>query len=167
MSEFRSRNRSVSILELNPAVGTSAYATGDFIGAAAAPMKFAQPFGAHEQRGLAGLIEAVTIIDNSAQAPAMDLIFFDTLPSGTTFTDNAALDIADADMNKIVGVLEIVAGDWVSFADNSIVQKRNLQLPVVMADQREALYAALVSRGSPTFVAATDVIVRVHVLPLV
>jgi hypothetical protein len=86
---------------------------------------------------------------------ALDVVLFDSDPSATTFTDQAALDIADADLLKVIGVVSVTT--WYAFADNSVGQARNLAIPVSSAG---SLYACLVSRATPTFAAATDVTIR-------
>lgn len=161
MAAKLSAAQTVRIVQAQPTVDTNAYAAGDLIGAAA--LDFGNPLGS-ERKELAGLIQSVTIIDLAAQAADIDVVFFDENPSNTTFNDNAAFDPADADLDNVVGVASIT--DWKSFNDNAVGQVHNLAIPFVLDGIYDKLYGALVSRGTPTFVAATDVTIRVGVMPL-
>lgn len=161
MADKTSQSFNVSIREAVPVCDTSAYASGDLIGDAALKLEF--PVG-HEQKERAGLIQSVSIIDLAAQAADIDVVFFDEEPDNTTFTDNAAFDPADADMEKIIGVASVT--DWKSFSDNAFGQDHNIVLPFVLTGIYDALWAVPVSRGTPTFAAATDLRIRVGILPL-
>ena len=50
-----------------------------------------------------GILQSACIQDLSKQDGAIDVVFFDSNPSATTFTNNVALDINDADRPKIIG----------------------------------------------------------------
>lgn len=161
MADKHSATQTVNILQATPAVDTSAYAAGDLIGSAAIMLPKALGVG-HKER--AGLIQSVTIIDLAKQAADIDVVFFDEKPTGTTFTDNAAFDPADADLDKIIGYASVT--DYSSFNDSAIGQVNNLVIPFVLADLGAPLWAALVSRGTPTFSAAADLTLKVGILPL-
>ena len=130
-------------------VEAAAYATGDLVGGKLTLSSSA--FG--------GLIQSVAITDLAKQSIAKDVVFFDTNPDGTTFTENSALDIADADLVNVLAVVTVV--DWFSFADNSIGQALNLAIPFV----NTPLYAAIVERGAPTYASTSDLTIRVGLLP--
>lgn len=139
-----------------PAPDTNIYASGDLIGAKLTLIPAVSG-------GLAGVIRAVSLVDQAKQNAAIDILFFDDDPSGTTFTNNAAIDIADADMTKLVGFAQIPAtSGYAAFNDNNLGQAQNLFIPFVL-DDGKALYAALVSRGTPTFAATTDLSLNVLV----
>lgn len=154
MSDKAAKNELVLIREAAPAVDTNAYAAGDLMGAAEIELKL--PTGSESGQG--GVIQSVGIIDLAAQAQNIDVMFFDTEPSGTTFTDNAAFDPADADLAHCVGVASIT--DWKSFADNAYGQVLNVAIPFVATG---SLYAVLVSRGTGTY-GASDITLRVGIL---
>lgn len=145
------------IAQVQPAIETSAYASGDLIGE---KLTFSDVVKQYD-RGGGGLVQSSVLVDQAAQEADIDLILFDTDPTGTTFTDNSALDVADADMDKIVGVVEFRT--YYAFGDNSVGQSLNLALPFILSTGQD-LYGALVSRGTPTYAAATDLIVRLNIL---
>ena len=106
-----------------------------------------------------GLIQSVIITDLAKQNIAKDVVFFDTNPENTTFTENAALDIDDADLVDVLGVAAV--DTWFSFSDNSVGQALNLAMPFV----NTPLYAAIVERGAANYASTADLTIRVGILP--
>ncbi len=145
-----------AVLEVDLTVDTNAYASGDLIGAKLSLT--VPPWAAGDTAGF--LIQSVSLKDLAKQNAAIDVVFFHADPSGTTFTDNAALDVADADVSKIAGFAQVLT--YASFNDNSYAQAGNLAIPVVMP-AGATLYACLVSRGTPTY-AASDLSLRVGIV---
>lgn len=140
-----------------PTVDTNIYASGDLIGTK-------MEFDVGQFRDAGGFIlDSVTLVDQAKQSANVDLVLFNADPSGTTFTDNAAFDVADADMSKICAVVSLTT--HVTFNDNSLSIARDQGIPIKLgkslASQR--LYGALVARATPTFAAATDVRVTLGV----
>ncbi len=142
-----------------PTVDTSAYASGDLIGG---KLTFNNALG--DQSGT-GAVNSIKIVDQAAQASDLDLVIFSSNPTNTTFTDQVALDIADADLSKVVAVITLGSSTRFSFADNSVHYIGSLYIPVQGATSNTVLYGALVSRGTPTFAASTDVSVTLGVTP--
>lgn len=138
-------------------VDTSAYATGDLIGKhTGGYLTFANAIGV----GGTKLISA-RLIDQAKQAAAIDLVLFSTIPNTNTLTDNGALDVADADLLNYLGHISFVAGSYAAFADNNAAILRDLQLGLNPASNDKNIYGLLVSRGTPTFAAATDLAVAI------
>ena len=153
------QNETQSYVEVTPTVDTSAYASGDLVGT---KMEFGSAvLGDDGIKLQGGMIQSVIVTDLGKQSSSLDIVFFDADPSNTTFTDNAALDVDDADLVNVIGVVPIT--DWHAFSDNSAGQALNLAIPFVV-DEGATLYAAIVSRGTPTYVSASDLTVRVGVL---
>jgi len=172
-----SRSGQQHFVEATPTIeASSAYSAGDSIGAAvislagataetggltAAEVREAAGWGTgNETHG--GMIQSVILTDLGKQSAEIDVVFFDADPSQTTFTDNAALDVDDADLLNIVGVAAVTT--WKDFSDNSVGQTLNLAIPFVLEDGGNTLYAALVSRGTPTYASTADLTLRVGVL---
>lgn len=126
------------------------YSTGDLVGGLLTILESA----------VGGLIQSVIITDLAKQNIAKDVVFFDTNPSNTTFTENATLDIDDADLLDVIGVVPVL--DWFSFSDNSIGQALNLAIPFV----NTPLYAALVERGTANYASTSDLTIRIGILPV-
>lgn len=151
---FGAKHRLISV---RPVVETSLYTTGDLVGEKLSFAGAAIPGAAAAK----GVIKSVVITDDAAQAANMDVVFFDADPSATTFTDNAAFTPADADLAKIVGVAQLTT--HVSFADNSVSLSGELYIPFDLGTAT-TLYAALVVRAGPTYVATDDLQVRIGIL---
>jgi len=143
-------NNSIRTVAASPTVDTNAYASGDLIGG---KLTFSD-LAASDQ--MLKIMTAV-IKDESKQTADIDLVLFRDDPSATTFTDQAALDIADGDLGKVCGVITFRSGQTFGFNDNGVMVQQNIGLCTQLAGT--TLYGALVSRGTPTYAAATDVTV--------
>ena len=126
----------------------SAYASGNCVGG-----KITISNAARVSAG-SGLLQEIAINSKSAQTTQMDVILFSADPSGSTITDKTAISIAAADFDKIIGVVHIT--DWTSLGTPSVGQGTNLALPFALASGT-TLYAAIVTRSTPTFTATTDI----------
>jgi hypothetical protein len=144
--------QSVHTVSVTPTVDTAAFATGDIIGT---KMAFnVMPF---KDRG-GCILDQVMIADLAKQALAIDLVLFGTDPAATTFTENAAGDVDDADLSKVIGVVSLTT--HVALNDNGLTYARGIGLPIRIApDHNGMIYGVLVARGSLDYVAATDVTV--------
>lgn len=104
-------------------------------------------------------LEAIAVSDKAAQSSQLDLVIFSGDPSATTFTANNALDVDDADLVRILNVINIPAANYAAFADSTVASVR-LTVPLTLKPANgtdSILYVALVCRGTPTYVATTDV----------
>lgn len=127
---------------------TPAYSAGDAIGTKGTITN------ACLSRSNRGEVRGVTIDDLAMQSADIDLVLFSADPTATTFTDNGALDIADADLAKVTAVIPITTHK--TFADNSVSQAKNIAYPF-QCNSSGTLYYVLVARGTPTYSATTDV----------
>jgi hypothetical protein len=124
----------------------NAYSTGDLIGG------LLTLSGADSIGGLPPFLTSITLQDLDKQNVAIDVVFFDANPTGTTFTNNAALDIADADLPKVIAVIPVTT--YFSFNDNSVATVNALGGIAMNAAGGPTIYACLVSRGAPTYSAS-------------
>lgn len=152
---------STVFISASPVCDTSAYATGELIGG---KLTFSNTF----RNGVGtSFLTSVCMVDKAAQAVDFDLVLFDQNPSNTTFTDQAAFDIDDADLSKVVAVINLGSSSRFAFADNSVHYLGSLYLPLRGTDSAggatRTLYGALVSRGTPTFAASTDVTIKLGI----
>lgn len=134
-------------------VDTSAIVTGDNIHSSALTLGGAAP-----ENVPSGIIRGATMITDTVSTIPYDLFIFDSAPT-TTITANGAQSLSAADQAKIVAVISLAS----VFADGggSVHQSGALALPFVSRDSGN-LYATIVARGSVTFGAATDVVLRVY-----
>jgi hypothetical protein len=135
-------------ITITPTVTAGAYSANDVVG------------GRLEFQGFrVGTLQSITICDNAAQNVAYRIIFFESQP--TDITDNATFDIADADLVKIVYQDELATGVRQAFTDNSYHFLYNLDVP--MAAVGGNVWAFLITDGTPTYAATSDVTVTVQV----
>ena len=135
---LHTNENNMAILEATPTIETSAYDIDDLIGE---KIEFSDALPRTRD---SGIIQSVIITDLAKQNAVMDVAFFTADPGNTTFTDNEALAIDDADLVNLIGVAKVA--DWISFNDNSRGQAFNLPgMPFVLV-AGTSLFAALISR---------------------
>lgn len=125
------------------AVNTTAYGDNDLVGTKLTIDGVLGPQGM--------ILVGVVLHDLTAQAAALDLVLFDANPSATTFTNNGALDIADADITKVAWIVPIAATDYTTFADNAVAHVEGLVMPIRPVNGK-TIYACLRSNSAtPTY----------------
>ncbi len=128
----------------------TAYVAGDVIGAKITLS------GAIRGTGYTALLSSIVAkAEDTVTASAIDVLIFDADPTGSTFTDNAALAVVDGDLAKLIGAVTLDKAVTVNASGNStLVQATNINLPV-KGDDTNKLYVVLVARAAITF-NATD-----------
>lgn len=145
----------VQFVSVTPVISAaSAYTAGDAVGGLMT-FEFEQLRGAE-----AIVIEQVRIIDQAKQGADLDLLLFRSTPSGT-FTDNAATDPADADMEKMIGFVQITTDSLLNDNSASFLRNLGLYVPVSARRSTQKVYGALVARGTPTYAAVDDLRVEI------
>ena len=137
-------------------MNTNAYAAGDLVGDRLTFVDYDGP------KTISGRVTSVTVVDLNSQAAELDLVLFDEAPAGTVYTNNSALDIADADMHAIAGVVSVLPAAYNSFADNSVACVRGQDITFRLRSGT-SLCGALVSRGTPTYAADEDLMVKLGI----
>lgn len=147
-----------TVIKTAAVVQAAAYSIDDLVGG---KLTFSS---AARYSGGSGRIKGIVLGDQAANAATVkyDLYIFDADPTGTTFTENAPLDIADADLNKILAVVPMDGtggvGSYILNVDNAVRVSR-LDVPFQCSGTAN-LFGALVIRGAaPTYAATTDVFV--------
>ena len=97
-----------------------------------------------------GIIRGVTVVDRADQDVNIDFVFSQ---SSLTVTDNAAFDPTDAELENVVGVIQV--NSWFSFNDNSVGCEANTELPYQTNDGN--LIVQGVTRGAHNLAATTDI----------
>lgn len=144
-----------TVVTATPSVNkTNAYGMDDLVGG---KLSFSNA-GRRSVRG--GRVVAVTVVDDANEAAPLDLVLFEADPSNTTYTDQAAADFADADLQNAVGFVQIT--NYSQFNDNALGVNASTSLPFLL-DTGSTLYGALVIRGAATYAAKDDLVVRLHI----
>lgn len=104
---------------------------------------------------LSAKLSDVSVIDNANQAIDADIFLFSQAPA-SAMNDKAAFAPSAADLKNCVGVLHVVAADYIAAGGSAKVaagpNQRNLNIvmkPSVAG--ATALYAVVVTRGTPTY----------------
>ena len=145
-----------AILTATPTVDTNIFASGDLIGATFITFSNGLLAGKH-----CGQIRHAMIVDNSVNTADIDVLFFNTAPSNSTYTENAALTLHATDQSYLIG--ETTLAKHTSLAASSIHQTALADatyIPFILTSDN--LYAVLISRGTPTFT-ATGVTLRIAI----
>lgn len=123
-----------------PTVTAGAYSAGDVLGVLMTITNAAR------DTGLGGRIRSVGMFDEGANGEVddIDIFFFGDNPSGSTFTNNGALAIVDADGPKIVGAVQL--GEIFDTGDGKWLQAVGLDIPYVCVGT--SLYAVAVHRDT-------------------
>jgi len=145
-----------TVLSSTPTIDTAIYASGDSIGGLITLTN-----AAYALTG-SGFISYITIADKDREGADIDVVFFTSNPSATTFTNNAALTINDADLVKIACVVNVTTD--AIFVDNGVSYVSSANCPFDLGYNNTTLYAALVSRGTPTYTSTSDLTLRVGIL---
>lgn len=136
-----------------PTISTSAYASGDVIGASY--LTFQNAVG---ENGSMGTALTAKLFDFDGQDAEIDLLLFKAPPT-STLTDNAALALNEADTLNLLGAVEFRYYTSLGTPSFSQVEKVGLGLTSV----RGTIYGILVSRdsGTPTYTDTDHVTVEV------
>lgn len=137
---------------------TPAYSSGDAVGAL---LTFT---GSLNKAASSGTIQSVLLTDTSKQNANIDVIIFNANPSGSTITDNAAINIVAADVGKIVARIPIAAANYSSFSATSVAVVANQNIPIQLASEGVTLYAAMVTTSTPTYATTTALTLRLGIV---
>jgi hypothetical protein len=143
----------VQVFSQTPSVSAaSAYTAGDAVGG---KLTFSGV-------PVTGKIQGITFIDLDEEGPEFDVVFF-----GADFTataDNAAFDITAGEEANLIGTVNIASADFKDLGGLKVATKAGVNLPYQLASSTGSrIYAQLVTRGTPTYTATTDVTVKIAV----
>ena len=137
-----------------PTISTSIYASGDNVGG---EIEFTN---AVRTSGATGEIRSVVLVDQDAENAPLELWLFDRAISGT-HTDNSAFDPTDADLDNLVGRIDIDAAHYATVNDNSAAV---VSCAVPIKSNATSIYGYLVVRSTPTYTSTTDLTVTLHIV---
>lgn len=101
-------------------------------------------------------LRSIVLLDKSDQKSILDVVF---LNANTTLgTLNAAVSVSDTNAETILGSVQLVAADYVDLVGSAVATKIvSAMLPMTPAAASKSIWVALISRGTPTYGAASDV----------
>jgi hypothetical protein len=106
-----------------------------------------------------GMLQSITICDNAAQSVDYLLVLFESAPTG--ISDNASFVIADADLDKIIYQDGLYVSNRQAFSTNSYHYLYGLSVPIWAAGG--TVYGFLITTGTPTYAATSDITVTLQI----
>jgi len=97
--------------------------------------------------GGSGILQSIQVIDQDDQGQPIDIFIFSG--SAALGTENAAISISDADAAQILGIVRVVANDYIDCINSMNASINGLNIPVEVASGT-SLYVATATRGTPT-----------------
>lgn len=149
-----------TLIEVVPTLDTNPYATGDVLFQATEV-----PYAVRVSGGKS-ILQSIFIQDKALQSLAFDLLIART-PIGMGGALNAPEAITDASGQDILGVVRIVATDYVAFTSFSIVSKNQADIGMGMVLEPTtgtSIWIAGVSRGTPTYPTTTSLVFKLGLL---
>lgn len=139
-----------------PVVDTSILASGDSVAAKLTRIDGAsRTDGAQRGSPRTTVLQQINVIDNAVQSAALELWFFDT-ESITLPTVNNAWSISDAHAARCLGWVAIPAANYAASALNSVAVVKQIGQSLRSTEPSGKIWYAIVSRGTPTYAAASD-----------
>lgn len=138
---------STSLLEVVLSLDTAAYASGDVL----ADTQIIQ--NAMRVNGGTGILQSMTIVDESAQGVALTvLIFRENVSLGV---ENAAASIIDANARSFLASVPVATTDYVDLVASKVANLKNIGAVVQSLPNSKDLYVAVLnSTGTPTYSAS-------------
>lgn len=101
--------------------------------------------------GGTGLLQSIRLLDQDDLALAIDIVLMQNTQS--LGTDNGVVNITDANAIDILGIISVVATDYVDLINSRLSTIRNIDLGVQSAATSRDLFVGLIVRGAGTFTA--------------
>jgi hypothetical protein len=156
--------RSVStVIKPTIVTDTAIYAALDVIGAAAGS-GVVTITGAARESGGTGIIETIALFDDDNEKNPITLLFFDAAPASGTYTGNGALALSAGDKAKYIGRVNIFASDYETLGGDAFVCLRGVGLAFQCSGSANLYMIPLVSSGTPTYTASTDLQMAIGIL---
>jgi hypothetical protein len=156
--------RSVStVIKPTISTDTAIYAPLDVIGAAATS-GVVTITGAARESGGTGVIETISLFDDDNEKSPISLLFFDAAPASGTYTANGALALSAGDKAKYIGRVNIYASDYETLGGDAFVCLRGVGLAFKCSGSADLFMIPLVSSGTPTYTASTDLQMALGIL---
>lgn len=145
-------------LKVTPVISTSAYLKNDAVGGL---MEFTSAVLA-KARG--GTIQKAVIVDKAGQKAKLDLYLSDRTFTATADAD--PIDISAADTDNTLGVVEVSPGNYAKVATTSareVATRAGLGMSFKL--NGTSIFGQLITRGTPTYVATSDLVVILAIIP--
>jgi len=137
-------------ISFTPTIDTSIYASGDVLFATT------EVVGA-VPTAMSAVIRAVTLHDKDDEGVAIDLYFLrDNVSFGTI---NNAPSMSDADGDMVTSKVSIAAADYLDMGGVQVATVGDLYCPIEADPGTTKIYVAGVVNATPTYAAASDIVI--------
>lgn len=141
----------MQVIQVVPVCDTNAYASGDVL---FVPIEVPSFKRAHTHIAARKLV-SVTLLDQADQGVAIDLLFTDgTVTLGTI---NAAINISDADAQKVLAKVSVATANYTDLINSQLATVGNVD--TILAPASSLYVSGVVRSGTPTF-AASSLLIR-------
>lgn len=149
------RNRIQVTVTPNAASFATPYSSGDVIGS------LNTITNAVLQNKSSAILKSLLVLDAANQKSAIDVVFFHTAPENSFGADNAAYALNDADLTKLIGRVSVAGADYISSSTTNAEATLKLQDILLQSARGDKnIYCVVVSRGTPTYGSATDLVLK-------
>jgi hypothetical protein len=108
-----------------------------------------------------GILESIIVLDRANQKAALDIFIFDADPTAATLADKTAFVFSTDDL-KVIAHVSVAASDYVTVNSKAVAHESSLG--IALKASGTTLWAAVVTSGTPTYAATTDVQVTFGIL---
>ncbi len=109
-----------------------------------------------------GVIRSVLVTDQAGISANVDVLFFAQDPSNSTFTENGAITLDDADLAMLIGVVKLTIHTAYAASSSSQPTATPVDMPFVL-EKGTSLYAVIVARAAFNLVAVGDIMLKVGI----
>lgn len=146
---------------VTPVISTAIYASGDWLHDDMLAFNYGTPRVVSEKR--LATIKAINVYDIDGEAADLDVLIFkhqDTFATDPVKNDAAAVD-GDDIRDALIGQVQVEAADYI---DLGVVQVARVECNIPLPSSGNKLfYAQAIVRATPTYTAATDVVIEFEV----
>ena len=142
--------------QVTPVVQAAAYALGTSIGGL---LTFQN---ACEEPAGSALVQGASVTFTSGIVPSLDLLLLSETPTSGTIVDRTVVTIANVDLPKVIGVLQLADATLLGAAAPSVVQATAAVMPFRLP-RGTSLYGVLIVRTAVTL-ALSDCVVSLNLL---
>lgn len=130
-------------------VTTGAYTAGDTLGGEITLTN------AMRVSGGSGVLTDLILTDADSEGAAMQVLIFDSDPASTSAA-NDAFAWGSGDLARLLGVVVVEAGDWLTIGADDVAHITGINM-AVKASGSANLFAHILTTGTPTYTATTDI----------
>jgi hypothetical protein len=139
----------VAVVKPTVTIDTAAYAAGDSLAGEITLTNAARTSGG------SGVVTDIVLFDDDGEGASLTILLFDADPAATAIA-NGAFAWGAGDMARLIGIVPVATGDWITVNANKICHKSGLGIAFKAVGSAN-LYAHILINEIKTFTATTDI----------